>query len=382
MMNFFSDLSTNRKKQIITGSGSVLLVLVLVGIVKFFQIRAAIAQHENMVMPPEAVTSSIAEAKEWQDTLRAVGNLVAYQGAMLGAEAAGTIVKIGFESGGEVKAGDFLLEIDASVEEAQLAGAVAVSRRAQSAFERTERLRKDLAVSQDALEAAQESLSRAKAEEAALRATLAKKRIAAPFSGTLGVRQVQLGQYVSPGTALVPLYALNPMYIDFAVPQNALGLLTPGQKLRFNVDAFVDREFEGIVSTISPQVDNATRTVAVRAAVQNPLGELRSGMFAHVRLNVGAKRQLLTLPQTAIIHAPYGDSVWVLKKAEAGPRDVEQVIVQLGNRRGDEIAVLSGLEPGAEVVASGSFKLRPGVKVVVDNSRAPAVSAEPSPADT
>lgn len=373
----------SRNLQIFVGAGAVGIVIVLVGLVKFFQIRAAIAQHEQMVMPPEAVSTSLVSKVSWQNRSHAVGSITASQGATLSAEVAGKIAKINFESGADVKAGDFLLEIDASVEDAQLVGAVASTKRARTAFERAERLRKDLAVSQESFEAAQEALARAEAEEKALRATIAKKRILAPFGGKLGIRQVSLGQYVSPGTPLVPLYALDPVYADFALPQNALSQLSLGLKVSVTVDAFPDRVFEGVVTGIDPQIENATRTVAVRATLANQSGELRPGMFTHIEIDIGTPQDALIIPQTAIMHAPYGDSVWVVQSSDAqGPRDISQTIVRLGQRRGDKVMVLSGLLENQEVVTAGAFKLRPGAKVVVDNSRSPVVSDAPTPADT
>lgn len=383
LQSMLKSLSGNPRRQVVAGLCAVFVIFLFIALIKFFQIRSAMQAHASMQQPPEAVNSVLVQEENWDDEIRAVATLSASQGAVLSAEEPGKIVKIGFESGGSVQTGDFLLEIDASVEDAQLKGASATTRRARASLERATKLRQDLAMSQDALELAQETLAKAESAELALKAVIARKKIHAPFSGLLGVRAVSIGQYVTVGAPLVPLFALDPIYVDFALPQANLQVLKPGLKVSIGVDAIPDRVFTGTLSTVDPQVDPVTRLINVRATLANPDASLRPGMFARATITQESKRAVISVPQSAIMHAPYGDSVWVIKPGNAqAPRAIEQQIVRLGEHRGDKVAVLSGLKPGDEVASTGVFKLRPGVQVVINNSIGPSYSLNPQPEDT
>ncbi len=371
----------------------VLIVAALVG-VKALQIKAMIDMGKTFVPPPEAVSTARVLATTWQPFQSAIGTVVAVHGGAVGAELTGTIREIGFDSGSAVRRGALLVHLDTSIEEAQLAAAQADAALARSTLERAESLRQGGANTPADLDAARARALQTAAAVAGLEATIAKKTIRAPFDGRIAIRQVELGQVVSPGTQIASIQSVDPIYAEFALPQQSLAHLALGQRAELTTDAFPGETWSGKVATVNTEVDPATRNVRIRASIRNPDGRLRPGMFATVKVLAGAPRQVLVLPATAPIFAPYGDSVFVVEEAAPSPPaggatgaapprrlTVRQVFVRLGERRGDLVEVTSGLAAGQTVVGSGAFKLRNGVAVTVQNDLAPDAVESPHPAD-
>jgi membrane fusion protein (multidrug efflux system) len=364
--------------------GLVLVIGLLVG-VKGGQIGAMMKAGAAFVPPPEAVTSAKAQVVQWEGTRPAIGSLVPLRGVTLGAELPGTVREVAFESGAAVRKGEVLVKLDISAEEAQLDAAVADASLARLNLERAAALREAGANAPADLDAAEARAKQAAATVANLRATIAKKTIRAPFDGRISIRQVELGQVLSPGTPIATLVSVSPIHADFWLPQQALSEITPGQRVRVRTDTFLGASWEGAITSINPEVDVATRNVRVRATFQNADGRLRPGMFANVEVLSPEKRSALVIPATAVIYAPYGDSVFVIdeKKDQAGKASMvaRQKFVRLGESRGDFVAVTEGLSPGETVVSSGAFKLRNGMAVAVNNALAPEAKFEPTPAD-
>jgi membrane fusion protein (multidrug efflux system) len=377
-------MKTKTKLWAVVIFGLVLAVALLVG-VKAGQIGTMIQAGAAFAPPPEAVTSAKVEAVRWQGTRPAIGSLVALRGVTLGAELPGLVREIAFESGAQVRKGAVLVKLDTSAEEAQLDAALAEASLGRLNLERAIALREADSNSPADLDAAVARAKQADANVAALRATIAKKIIRAPFDGRISIRQVELGQVVAAGTAIASLVSVTPIHADFWLPQQALAEAKVGQRVRLRTDTFPDATWDGEITTINPEVDVSTRNVRVRATFPNPDGRLRPGMFANVEVISPETRDALVIPATAVIYAPYGDSVFVIeeKKDEAGRSSAvaRQKFVRLGERRGDFVAVTSGLSAGETVVSSGAFKLRNGMPVVVNNALAPEAELSPKPAD-
>jgi len=309
---------------------------------------------------------------------------VAVRAVTVASEVPGLVRRIGFESGAFVHRGDVLVELDSSTEQAQLAAAKADAELARATLERSRTLRASDYSSAADLDAADARAKQTTATVAQLQATIAKKTIRAPFDGRVAIRQVELGQVLSPGTLVASLQSIHPIHADFWLPQQALTDLASGMKVRLRTDVFPQQSWEGEVTTINPEVDVSTRNVRVRATFSNPDGRLRPGMFANVDVISPQKRSVVAIPSTAVIYAPYGDSVFALEKKEGandGALVARQKFVRLGERRGDLVAVISGLTAGETVVSSGAFKLRNGAAVVVRNDFAPAAELAPKPVD-
>jgi membrane fusion protein (multidrug efflux system) len=338
---------------------------------------------KSFVPPPETVTSAKVETEQWVAARPAIGTLVAVRGVTLAAELAGVVREIGFESGTSVRQGATLVKLDTSTEEAQLAAALADASLAKVSLERAHNLRKGGANTQADLDAAEARAKQAEAAVVSLRTTIAKKTIRAPFDGRISIRQVELGQYLSPGSPIASLQSVTPIHADFWLPQQAIADLKLGQHVRVRADAFVNASWDGQVTTINPEVDVATRNVRIRATVPNSDGRLRPGMFVNVEVLSNQQRSVLTIPATAVIFAPYGDTVFVLdekKDANGNTSTVaRQTFVRLGERKGDFVAVDSGLTAGQTVVSTGAFKLRNGTVVRVNNALAPAAGLAPKP---
>ena len=355
--------------------GLVVVIVVLVG-VKVGQIRAMIKAGESFVPPPESVTSVKVASATWQARRAAIGSLVAIHDVTLGAELPGLIREVTFDSGKDVKRGAVLVKLDTTNEEAQLAAAVADAELAKTTVERARALRKGGANTQVELDAAEARAKQTQAMVANIRATIAKKTIRAPFDGRVAMKQVERGQVVSPGTAVATLQSVDPIFAEFSLPQQALADLKTGQTATMRVDSFPGKSWQGSVSTVNSEVDSSTRNIRVRATFPNKDGILRPGLFVNVEVNSADQRDVLVVPATAVVYAPYGDSVFVLDALVAQPR-----FVRLGDRRGDLVAVVSGLKEGETVVSNGAFKLRKGMSVIVNNSLAPPVEADPKPSD-
>jgi membrane fusion protein (multidrug efflux system) len=370
------------KKTVFTVLALLLLVGGLAG-VKTLQIRALIAASAQAVTPPEAVATSKVEKNTLKPSLEAVGSVVAYQGVTLNAEMAGTIRRIAFDSGATVKTGEVLVELDTSVEKAQLQSAEANLELTRANLESGNSLIASGAIPRTQY-IQQIALSKqAEAEVARLTAIIAKKTIRAPFGGRTGIRQVNLGQLVGNGDAIVSLQSLDPVYVDFALPQQRLSQLDVGAAVSVTTDAFPDRKFEGLLSAIHPEVDPTTRSVRLRATLKNPAGLLRPGMFAKAEVAVPGTEEALFVPLTAITYAPYGDSVFVVTPSKEGKGQVvEQKFVRLGAAHGDFVVVQHGLSADDTVVTTGSFKLHNGSAIEVNNDLKPEPSERPSPTDT
>jgi len=365
------------------------LIAVLIaglGFVKFRQIQAAVAQNANFQPPPEAVTTIVAKQEKWSARLEVIGSAVAVQGVTVSADLPGTVERIAFESGKSVNAGDVLVELDTRQERAQLAAMEAQRDLARINFNRMQQLVKQGVIAQSEYDNVTAQQKATEAQVGEIRATIARKTIRAPFSGILGLRQVNLGQYLAAGEAIVPLQSLNPIYVNFGVPQQVAANVPVGRSLRVKSNDVGGSEFTGRVTAIDSVINEATRNVQVQATLANPRGKLRPGMFVQVAVITGAERPVMAVPASAINYAPYGDSVYVVSdlKDPSGKayRGVRQQFVKLEGARGDQVAVISGINPGDEVVTSGVFKLRNGAAVQVNNKVQPGNSPTPKPEDS
>lgn len=336
--------------------------------------------------PPEAITSAVAAAQEWEQTVHAVGTLRAHQGVTVASEGQGTVKRIAFESGARVAAGDILIELDADVERAQLAAAEARAELAVINATRARELRASRTIAQSELDAAEATHRQAIADVASLRATLEKKTVRAPFPGRTGIRQVNLGQFLDRGAPVVTLQALDPIHVDFSLPQQRIAEVRTGYAVRLTLDARPGVAFAGRVTAISPQIDASTRTFRVEATLANPDEQLSPGMFATVQIVAPTTKAVVAIPSTAIYYQPFGDSIFVVKEGKdaAGHpvKQVEQRFVRLGEARGDFVQLLTGAQPGEEIATSGLFKLSNGRAVLVDNSLAAPVSLTPRPGNS
>ncbi len=366
----------------------VLALLAGLGFVKFRQIQTAIAQNSHFQMPPTAVTTVVAHRETWPSTLSVIGTAEAIQGVTVSADLPGTVEKINFESGQAVHAGDVLVELDTRQERAQLAAAEAQRDLAQINYKRTQELVKQGVIAQTEYDNTTAQQKATEAQVGEIRATIERKTVRAPFSGILGIRQSNLGQYLAAGQAIVSLQSLNPIYVNFGVPQQTTSQVgVKGRRIRVSTDNLPGVQFVGQVSAVDSVVNESTRNVQVQATLPNPDGKLRPGMFVQVEAGLGANRQVIPLPASAVNYSPYGDSVYVVSdmkdpKTGAAYRGVRQQFIKLEGSRGDQVAVISGINPGDEVVSSGAFKLRNGVPVLVNNTIQPSNNPKPKPEDS
>ncbi|MBL9214942.1 MAG: efflux RND transporter periplasmic adaptor subunit [Opitutaceae bacterium] len=370
------------KKFLIVLGGFVVVVLML-GAIKVAQF-SEMSKIDHSV-PPVAVSTIGAEAVNWQPTLKSIGTLAPVEGVMISADADGTVMRIGAESGSAVKAGDMLVELDTSVETAQLHSAEARANLSRINLDRARELWDRNATAKSEYDAVEAAAKQAVADVAALKAQIAKKQVRAPFDGRVGIRLVNVGQFVGRGQALLPLQKLDPIYVNFNVPQRQLPAIALGQAVSVSIDAF-PKPFAGRITAINSEVDSATRNISVQATLANPDEVLRAGMFARVEVQLPAAEELVVVPATAIAYASYGNSVFVVEnmKDKEGKEylGVRQQFVKLGATRGDQIAVTGGLKPGEQVVSAGVFKLRNGAHVRVNNTVQPTNNPAPRPANT
>lgn len=374
------------KKILLTIVGLLILVGSLAGL-KLFQFQTMAAQGAKFVPPPETVTTAEVTADRWQPTLTAIGSVAAVQGVTVSTETSGTVKNIPFESGATVKAGEVLVELDTAIEQAQLRSAAASADLARANLDRARDLRAKNMVSAADFDAAEAQAKQTLAQMDNLRAVLAKKTIRAPFAGRLGIRRVNLGQFLDNGAAIVSLQSLEPVYVDFALPQRYLAQLRAGMTVRVTTDAFPQQTFAGKLTAISPEVDSVTRNVRLQATLANPDSRLQPGMYVEVAVVLPDTEPVLMIPATAVLYAPYGDSVFLIEekkdeKTGAVGQVLNQKFVRLGPARGDFVVVTSGLEAGQTVVGTGVFKLRNGMNVVVDNTLAPQPQLAPKPANS
>jgi membrane fusion protein, multidrug efflux system len=370
-------------KRMIGMLAATLALVAVLGFVKFKQIQTAIAQGAAYQPPPEAVTTIVANEDTWPSTLNAIGTVAAVRGVTVSADLPGTVDKIAFESGQSVREGDVLALLDTRQERAQLAAAEAQRDLARVNFERLQGLLNERVISRAEFDRATAEQRQADARVGEIHAAIDRKTVRAPFSGVLGLRHVNLGQYLSGGDALVTLQALNPIYVNFGVPQQAAGQVRAGRSVHITLNDQPGVAFTGRVTAQDSVVDEATRNVQVQATLANPNGVLRPGMFVQAEVVSGASSSLISLPASAVSYAPFGDSVFVVAdlKSDKGQtyRGVRQQFVKLGATRGDQIAVVSGVKPGDEVVTSGVFKLRNGAAVLVNNKVKPTNNPKPKP---
>jgi membrane fusion protein (multidrug efflux system) len=374
------------KKIIITVIGLILITGALV-LTKKKQFSAMAAAGAAMVMPPDIVTSAPVKADTWESMITATGSLVTVQGVTVSAEVAGKVAAINFESGAMVAAGDVLVQLDTSTEEAQLRAAEATATWTKVNLERSTDLLAKNAVSKSDYDLVDAQCKQAEAQADNVRAVIAKKTIKAPFAGRLGIRLVNLGQILKEGDPIAPLQTLDPIYVNFSLPQQQLAVVSAGARVRVTTDAAPGQEFDGKVTALNPDIDPTTRNFRAQAMLANPGEKLHPGMFANVAVVLPQVEQVLAIPVTSVLYAPYGDSVFVIddgKNPQAGVpgKVLRQQFVQLGNARGDFVNVTSGLKAGEAVVTSGVFKLRAGESVIIDNTLAPNAQLAPKPNDT
>jgi membrane fusion protein, multidrug efflux system len=353
----------------------------VLGMYKVHQIRAAMAGNASFQPAPEAVTTVVADTATWSGTISGIGTVRAVQGVTVSADMPGIIERISFESGEPVRNGQVLVVLDARQEKAQLAAAKSRLELAKLQLERFAGLRQKGVASQAEYDSAAAESTQAEARVGEIEATLDRKTIRAPFTGLLGIRQVNVGQYLKAGDPVVPLQLLDPIYVDFSVPQRQIQEVAAGTPVAAIIEDGV--EVEGKVTAVDSVIDSSTRNIQVQATFANGDATMRPGMFVEVRVETGDSSTVIALPASAISYAPYGDSVFVVEDMEgkdgSSYRGVRQQFVQLGASRGDQIAVLGGIEPGDEIVTSGVFKLRTGAAVMVNNDIQPGNDPEPSP---
>ena len=355
------------------------------GFIKFQQIQTAIAQGAAFQPPPEAVTTIVAKPEEWPATLNAIGTMAAVQGVTVSADLPGTVERILFDSGQAVRAGQMLAVLDTRQEQAQLAAIEAQRELARLTFDRMQGLLNEKVISAAEFDRATAEYRQTDARLGEIQAVIERKTIRAPFSGILGLRQVNLGQYLAGGDALVTLQSLNPIYVNFGVPQQTVGQMVVGRAMHLTTDDLAGVEWAGRITAIDSLVDATTRNIQVQATLANPEGRLRPGMFVQVQVPLGPTQKVIALPASAISYAPYGDSVYIVSEMTSDDgksyRGVRQQFVKPGASRGDQVAVLEGINPGDEVVSSGVFKLRNGAAVLVNNTVQPGNDPTPTPED-
>ena len=362
-----------------------LVLLTALGLIKFKQVQTAV-HAAAFQPPPEAVTSIVAQRQEWPATMSVIGTMEAVHGVTVSADLPGTVERINFNSGQSVREGDVLVELDRRQERAQLTALEAQRDLARINYGRMQQLVNEGVISRIEYDQATAQQRATEANVAEIHATIERKTIRASFSGILGIRKVNLGQYLSAGDAVVPLQSLNPIYVNVGLPQQALGQVGVGRNLRVTSEDLPGQVFTGRVTAIDSVVDQATRNVQVQATLSNPEGKLRPGMFVQVEVGLGASRPVIALPASAISYAPYGDSVFIITdlRDQKGQtyRGVRQQFVKVEGSRGDQVAVVSGVNPGDEVVSSGVFKLRNGAAVQVNNKVQPGNNPAPQPEDS
>jgi membrane fusion protein, multidrug efflux system len=359
--------------------------LVLGGVFGFQVFKAAMIKKfmSTMAQPPQTVTASKAATSEWQPKLEAVGSLRAVKGADLSLEVSGVVDTISFNSGDDIEEGKLLLKLRSDDDQAKLESLQAAADLSEITYERDQKQFKILAVSQATIDTDVANLKNAKAQVAQQQAILDKKFLRAPFAGHLGIRAVDLGQYLGAGTTIVTLQALDPIFVDFFVPQQSVDQIRLGETVDVKIDAFKDQTFSGEISAMNPKVDANSRNVQIRATLKNPDHKLLPGMYATIDIATGAPQTLVTLPQTAITYSPYGDTVYVVDSKSNGPDGAPQLtarqtFVTTGPTRGDQVAVLKGVGDGDMIVTSGQLKLHNGSTVLIDNSVMPTADAAPA----
>ena len=363
----------------------VLALVAGLGFIKYRQIETAIAMGASFAPPPTSVTTVVANEATWPSNLTVVGTAAAIRGVTVSADLPGTVDKIHFESGQWVKEGDILVELDTRAEKAQLANVEAQRDLAKINYGRLEQLVKEGVTARSEYDNALAQQKATEAQVGEIRAAIARKTIRAPFSGGLGLRQVNLGQYLAAGNAIVSLQALNPIYVNFGVPQQVVSQMKPGRAVHVS-NSGTGMAFDGRITALDSVVNESTRNIQIQATLGNPGNKLRPGMFVEVTLAQGKPRRVIPVPASAINYAPYGDSVFVLvdlkdKKGNTY-RGVRQQVVKIEGSQGDQVAITSGVNPGDEIVSSGVFRLRNNAPVTVNNKVQPENNPNPKPSDS
>ncbi len=363
---------------------AVAIIIAAFGAYKMHAMKAGMAQMASSFSAP-TVSTAKAEMQDWQPQLTAVGTLRAVNGADLSAEVAGIVESVSFDSGGDADKDAVLVHLRDADEVAQLHALQASANLTQITLDRDMKQLKSQAISQATVDTDSAALANAKAQVAAQQAIIDKKTIRAPFAGHLGIRQVDVGQYLQPGTTIVTLQQLDPIYVDFMLPEQSLSRLTVGQTVHMNSDAVEGQSFTGKITAINSKIDEATRNIGVRATIDNAEHKVLPGMFGSVTVDAGQTNRALTLPQTAIVFNTYGNVVYLVKQGEGkdgkAQTTVQQSVVTTGETRGDLVTILSGVQEGDEVVTSGQVKLRNDVPVVINNDNKPAADSNPKPQD-
>jgi membrane fusion protein (multidrug efflux system) len=374
-----------KKRMILVLIGMAVFVAAI-GFVKTRQVKAAIAQHASFQMPPEAVTTVQARQDEWPASVTAIGTVEAVHGVTVSADLPGLVSRIQFDSGKKVRAGEVLVRLDTRQEQAQLAAAEAQRSLSNVNFERMRGLHDKGITSQAEYDRSAAEQKQAVALTGEMSAAIGRKTIRAPFTGVLGIRQVNLGQYLKPGDPIVSLQSLDPVYVNFTVPQQQVANLRQGADVHVTAEGIEGSAATGKITAVNSVVDESTRNIQVQATLSNSNGKLRPGMFVQAEVVLGAPTPVVALPTSAIAYAPYGNSVFIVGPMK-GPdgktfSGVRQQFVKLGGSRGDQVAVVSGVKPGEEVVTSGVFKLRNGGAVFVNNKVQPSNNPAPKPEDS
>ena len=363
-----------------------LVVVSAIAFIKYRQFQAGMAKFALMGPPPVTVTTLVAKAQSWQPVLHAIGSLKAINGVQVSTDLAGIVSEIAFESGKPVKKGDLLVKLDTKQEEAQLRSAEARLDLAKVSLARKKDLLDKKAAAQADYDTAEAEARQAEAAVAEARALIARKTITAPFDGLLGIRQINIGQYVNAGVSIAPLESCDPIYVEFSIPQQHLGQIALQKKIRLTATGVSEKEFEGEITAIDSRVDESTRNIQIEATVRNPENTLRAGMFVNVEVLLPEQSGVLAIPASSINYAPYGDSVFIVREGTSKDGKPEkqaiQQFVKLGPSRGDQISILSGVKEGDEVVTSGVFKLRSNAAVQINNTVQPGNDPKPTPPDT
>ena len=368
------------KKRIFFAVLGIILVVATLAGVKALQIKSMIDGGKKYVPPPETVTTAVVKSESWEMSLGSVGSLTAVQGVNVTAEAPGKVMKIAFQPGTAVSKGALLMQQDISTEEAQLPGALSQVALNRSNLKRAEQLFKDGIISQADHDIAISNNVQAQSQVDTIKASISRKTVRAPFSGQLGIRQINLGQMLREGDQIVTLQTLDPIFVDFSIPQQQLSQVRVGLPVKLSGDTIGKEAIAGKITAITPLVDADTRNVRLQATVSNKDGRLRPGMFVNASVGLPVRQQVFALPATSVLYAPYSDSVFIVEKSKDGKGlALRQQFVRLGEKRGDFAAVTSGIKDGETVVSTGVFKLRNGQSVVIDNKLAPQFQQSPKP---
>jgi membrane fusion protein (multidrug efflux system) len=363
-------------------------VFILLGLIfAFNQLKTFMFNQfmAGMGIPPASVTTIVIEKQEWQPRMNSVGNVRAFRGVDLSTEVGGLVVEVPIKSGVDVKEGSLLIKLNDSADLAQLNSLKAMADLAKVINERDKAQLAIQAISKNVYDTSTADMKAKQAQVDQQIALIAKKNLKAPFSGRVGIVTINPGQYINPGDKLLTLQTIDPIFVDFTLPQSSAGIIAVGQTIELQTDAFKEVAFLGKITAVSPKVELNTRNIQIEAQISNPDKKLLPGMFANVNINLGDKVELLTLPQTAVTYNPYGSTVFIAKKTNRLDKkkvpilEAQQVFVTTGATRGDQVAILKGLEPGMTVVTSGQLKLKNGTPLIVNNSVLPSNSPDPKP---